>query len=329
MSNLLFAKQPLVINPDLAELIGLNEAIVLQQVNYWIEINKKTNKNLRDGRYWTYNKYETWREDHFKFWSVVTVKRTFLSLEKMGLLLSSEEFNEMKVDRTKWYTIDFDAVESLVIRPSDQIDTMHNGAAFQEATTEKPRHDASYQIDPSIGSKRSDGWDQIDPTNNQRLTRDYVKEINKEKNKDRIRDHRSWDEITIGLLPEPEYTHIHKLLGIYLQKRDWLFKSHQVPRPLPAEWEVMLTDLIVATMGDVSIMQELIEEASQLGKLSFMTLLKDEINKENKRKNNTSTFGGNSGGNNANTRYYNRPQKNRTNTFMQYYESQHGAMSGV
>ena len=33
----LYDRYPLIINPTLAELIGLNEAIVLQQIHYWTE----------------------------------------------------------------------------------------------------------------------------------------------------------------------------------------------------------------------------------------------------------------------------------------------------
>ncbi len=36
----LFDEQPIVANKTLARELGLNEALVLQQINYWIEINK-------------------------------------------------------------------------------------------------------------------------------------------------------------------------------------------------------------------------------------------------------------------------------------------------
>lgn len=40
MSMYLFDEQPILANKTLAREIGLNEALVLQQINYWIEINK-------------------------------------------------------------------------------------------------------------------------------------------------------------------------------------------------------------------------------------------------------------------------------------------------
>lgn len=112
MGKLLFDEQPIVISRELAKLIGLNESIVLQQVHYWLEINRKANKNFREGKYWTYNSIRAWHEDNFEFWSYDTVKRTFAKLEKMGLLISAN-FNKDSRDKTKWYSINEDAVESL------------------------------------------------------------------------------------------------------------------------------------------------------------------------------------------------------------------------
>lgn len=117
MSNLLYDERPLEINPTLAELIGLNEAIILQQVHYWIVTEMKTNdndviaKHMHDGKWWIWNTYEQWQEQ-FKFWSIATIKRTISKLEKSGLLLSGN-FNKYGYDRTKWYTIDYDKLQSL------------------------------------------------------------------------------------------------------------------------------------------------------------------------------------------------------------------------
>ena len=44
-SNLLFKEEPLVVNRLAAKVLGLNEAIVIQQIHYWLEINRKAQKN--------------------------------------------------------------------------------------------------------------------------------------------------------------------------------------------------------------------------------------------------------------------------------------------
>lgn len=107
MSKMLFSESPLVIDTVLAKAIGLNEAIVLQQVHYWLEINKKKALNFIDGRYWTYNSIKNWHEEHFSFWTDKTVKRAFTSLVEKGLLITGN-YNKQKMDRTLWYSINRD-----------------------------------------------------------------------------------------------------------------------------------------------------------------------------------------------------------------------------
>lgn len=105
-SKLLIDEQPLQVLPGLAVAIGLNEAIVLQQIHYWLSPNRKGGE-FHEGRKWVYNTYETWQEN-FPFWSVDTIKRTILKLEKVGVIEATDEFNKDTRDRTKWYTINYD-----------------------------------------------------------------------------------------------------------------------------------------------------------------------------------------------------------------------------
>lgn len=93
---------------DLALAIGLNGAIVVAQILYWMDINQRDGKNLIDGRYWVYNTYEEWHIQ-FPFWSVRTIKTIFQSLEDLGLLRVGR-FNKLNLDRTKWYTVDEEVV---------------------------------------------------------------------------------------------------------------------------------------------------------------------------------------------------------------------------
>ena len=106
MSKLLINQPPLQVIPDLAVKIGLNEAIILQQLHYWLE----RSVNIRENKKWVYNDYTAWREQ-FPFWSEKTVKRTFIALEKLGIVTSKQfekyTSNYMKRNRRKWYTIDY------------------------------------------------------------------------------------------------------------------------------------------------------------------------------------------------------------------------------
>src|SRR5690625_929921 len=107
-NNLLIDEYPLLVLPSLAKEIGLNEALVLQQIQYWL--GKKL--NYEDGRYWVYNTYEGWAEQ-FPFWSVSTIRRILGKLEKDGLVISGN-YNKMGADRTKWYSIDYEKLSELV-----------------------------------------------------------------------------------------------------------------------------------------------------------------------------------------------------------------------
>jgi len=106
LSKLLIDDYPIQFLPKLATKIGLNEAIVLQQIHYWL--NKRL--HLKDGKYWTYGSMVTWQRDQFFFWSLNTVKRTFASLEKQDLLIVGN-YNKAGFDKTKWYSINYTVLE--------------------------------------------------------------------------------------------------------------------------------------------------------------------------------------------------------------------------
>lgn len=99
--SLLLKVKPLVISPVLACRIGLNEAIVLQQICYWLE---DTNSGVEHGgRRWVYNTIDEWNEQ-FPFWSSDTVKRALTSLKKSGLIYV-EQLKKSQHDRTNFYAI--------------------------------------------------------------------------------------------------------------------------------------------------------------------------------------------------------------------------------
>lgn len=116
----------LIVNTDLALILGdLNEAIVLNQLNYWIEINKKAKKNLIDDKYWVYNSYSDWKANDFPYWSEKTIQRTFTRLENKGVVLSAN-YNKLAIDKTKWYTIDTKKLQELVDEFNSDEDKMTN-----------------------------------------------------------------------------------------------------------------------------------------------------------------------------------------------------------
>jgi hypothetical protein len=114
-SDFLENERSIPLHPSLAHTFGVPQAIILQQIRFWMKTYSSADnkRHFHDGRWWVYNTYEQWQKDNFGFWSKRTIQRHINDLEKQGVLLS-DEFNKDTGDRTKWYTIDFDAMDRLV-----------------------------------------------------------------------------------------------------------------------------------------------------------------------------------------------------------------------
>lgn len=100
--SLLISEPPLQVLPSLAVEIGLNEAVILQQVHYWV-----LRSNFEhEGSKWVYNTLEQWQEQ-FPFWSSKTIQRTLQSLRQSGYL-KAKKLSQTGCDHTLYYTIDYD-----------------------------------------------------------------------------------------------------------------------------------------------------------------------------------------------------------------------------
>ena len=107
-TQLLIDEPPLQVLPSLAELIGLNEAIFVQQLHYWLG----KSPHWHDGKPWIYNDYEKWHRQ-FPFWSVRTIKRIVSSLREKELVETRTDLNKFRFDQTLWYTIDYESLGEL------------------------------------------------------------------------------------------------------------------------------------------------------------------------------------------------------------------------
>lgn len=107
MNKYLFYEYPLQVSPSLCEVIGVNEAIFIQQLHYrLLSENKEIN-----GRKWICITYGELQED-LRFFSLSTIKRIVKSLVNRKII-SVKNFNGMKMDNTNWYAIDYEKLFSL------------------------------------------------------------------------------------------------------------------------------------------------------------------------------------------------------------------------
>ncbi len=82
---------------------GVNVAIFLNHMFFWIEKNIANNKHNHKGRFWTYNSQEALVKI-FPYWSRQTLRTTINYCLENDLIIK-DNFNDMKYDRTNWYSL--------------------------------------------------------------------------------------------------------------------------------------------------------------------------------------------------------------------------------
>lgn len=99
----------LLLNLQLLEVLGkgkVNEALILQQIDYWTTINKKKNELFIDNEYWLFSSVNQMFERDFKFcFGVDTLKRALVKLEKDGYIIAQKHKNG-KLYRVNYKKID-------------------------------------------------------------------------------------------------------------------------------------------------------------------------------------------------------------------------------
>jgi hypothetical protein len=113
-------------DPEIAKNIGVEEALMYSNIEYWCEKNKANNKNYFNNYYWTYNCTKAFII-LFPFWTEKQIRRIIKNLEE-GEYIKSGNFNKSKYDKTKWYTTfckndDIDKINQ-EIKPIKNIDEL-------------------------------------------------------------------------------------------------------------------------------------------------------------------------------------------------------------
>lgn len=114
---------------DKAKKYGVEEAIILYSLIFWIRKNKANRQAKHDGHYWTYNSVSAWQEQ-FPFWSTGQIRRILESLVKQGVILTGN-YNKSAYDRTLWYAV---VDESILEIEENHLPEPENG----EAETDEP-----------------------------------------------------------------------------------------------------------------------------------------------------------------------------------------------
>ena len=90
-------------NIELAQLVGVEKALLLGRVWLYIDYHKRNGTNLRDDKFWMYDS-STALAEVYPYMTPQSIRRRMAELEKDGWLISGN-YNRKSNDLTKWYAL--------------------------------------------------------------------------------------------------------------------------------------------------------------------------------------------------------------------------------
>ena len=113
-----------VFNVEIAKRYGVENAVFIQNLCFWIMKNKANKKHHYEGKYWTYNSTKAYAEI-FPFWTERQVRRIIDNLKKQKVI-ECGNFNKKGYDRTYWYTVN-DSVYNICLNGQMDVTESSNG----------------------------------------------------------------------------------------------------------------------------------------------------------------------------------------------------------
>lgn len=88
---------------DIAKQYGVNAAVLLYHIAYWIKHNEANGTNYYDGNFWTYNSMRAFAE-LFPYMSERQISTALSKLIDDGVIITGN-YNKSTYDRTMWYAL--------------------------------------------------------------------------------------------------------------------------------------------------------------------------------------------------------------------------------
>ena len=130
-----------------AEMYGVDGAVFISRLQFWIEKNAANDRHYHEGRYWTYNSLRA-MEKLFPFWSRRQIERIVKNLKDKGVLLTANYARDSH-DRTLFYALD---ESKLPISPFGG-DLSPNGEMINEQLKTQIREEEDKANKPEISNK--------------------------------------------------------------------------------------------------------------------------------------------------------------------------------
>jgi hypothetical protein len=116
-------------NSNIAKEYGVDEAVFIQNIFYWINHNEANGRHFYQERYWTYNTKNAFAK-LFPFWTYAQVRNIIKKLMEKNVLLVGN-FNENSWDKTSWFSLSDEVVEML----KNDVNTNKNASAKNDKSS--------------------------------------------------------------------------------------------------------------------------------------------------------------------------------------------------
>ena len=90
-------------NIELASVVGIEGAILIENLYFWIKKNMANNTHFYEDKYWTYNSTRAF-QDLFPYMNKSKISRELTLLKQLGYI-ETGNFNKISYDRTLWYSL--------------------------------------------------------------------------------------------------------------------------------------------------------------------------------------------------------------------------------
>lgn len=124
-------------NVNFAKKYGIEEAILIHNMYFWINKNAVNDKHLYHGHYWTYNTQKA-LSDLFPYIHETKIQRSLKRLYECGFIIK-DNFNKNKLDRTCWYAFSDEAI-SILQNEGYDVSKMKNANSQNEVTIPYSKH---------------------------------------------------------------------------------------------------------------------------------------------------------------------------------------------
>lgn len=167
-ASALIEQQPIVVTPCMVEVYGSGEAIFIQQLWYWQQMNI----NIRDGLSWVYNTQDEWsRQTGIP---KETLRRLIKRLDEKGIIRRAN-YNKMKMDKTSWYCLNVDLVRSQTSECLEKYERLKRPFDVVETT-------ASHVVEttapiPEITKTTTNSISSADADSTKNKNEDFLKEL--------------------------------------------------------------------------------------------------------------------------------------------------------